>query len=381
MDLVLLKRRKASVVSAVKRVLALFGVGDVGAFYLPGVGSLQNASGEIVESGASDPVGFQLDLSQGAWFSAGAFMGLGDEAYADPNFQSQAEWQAGDWVVAGGVATLVDPAASYALRASDNSPLTAGVWYAVRFTIDREDGLGVRFRDNDASVNYFPFGVGTHNLIVRASGVQSFQLRPNATAGGGTIVVSEFSVKPIPGNHAYQEVTSARPTLASSAGNVSLSFDGVDDWMEVGDLGYTIDENWAASWASSVGANGRFYWSYSSATQGSPRQLSNNMTWNDGASYSAIAPAASGSHVFTVQATDAATANLSGRADGVPGSTITRNGSLSAATLALGTADDSSFNSGPAMDFYGGFWISRTLSADELALPEGHLAERAGVTL
>ena len=72
---------------------------------------------------------------------------------------------------------------------------------------------------------------GTYELIIRATGANGWlQLIATNTS---TFSVDNVSVKEIAGYHAYQETSTARPTLQGSAGDYYLDSDLVDDRLLV----------------------------------------------------------------------------------------------------------------------------------------------------
>ena len=77
--------------------------------------------------------------------------------------------------------------------------------------------------------------VGTHTLVGTAlEGNLGFALR-----GVGDITIDNVIVKEIPGYHAVQSTSTARPVLQGSAGDYYLDFDGVDDRLLVNTSGFT----------------------------------------------------------------------------------------------------------------------------------------------
>lgn len=194
--------------------LSLFAGGEDGAWFEARSGVLQAPNGEPEASETADPVGLALDRKEGAEFSGGAFSGLGVEAHADPSFDDGTDWnQAGDWVVSGGGATIVNPSAGFSLRAFVNN-LVVGRTYLAEVTIGADaSAIGFLLRDSDAGVNYGPFtGVGAHTVIVTASGTSALQIRPGAIQTG-TLTLASFSVQPISGLHAVQATIASRPTM------------------------------------------------------------------------------------------------------------------------------------------------------------------------
>lgn len=383
MDLVLLKRRRASVgTSVLQRVLALFGVGDVGAFYLPGVGSLQNAAGEIVESAVGDPVGFQLDLSQGAGFSGGTFTGLGTEEVTNGGFDTTSAWTtSAQCSIAGGVANIVSSDGSFQ-QVIQSKSLTGGKFYLLTFDVTRLTAGRISFAFTGGGVNLgnVAEAVGPVSVVFFVSTTATSSLS-FFRSGVTDASIDNVSIKEIPGNHAYQEVTAARPTLASSAGNVSLSFDGVDDWMEV-TTGGLLGETWThvGAWNSTPGLR---LFATSQLFQGAPRQFNSDLQWyNSAGSFESIASGDAGvTHVYSIE--QLSTVSLRGRANGVAGATIipaddTGSGMQGLALASQGTGARAN---GMAGDFYGGLWISRSLALSDIELQEALFAGKSGVTL
>jgi hypothetical protein len=170
------------------------------------------------------------------------------------------------------------------------------------------------------------FASGEQGALLIPGPATTFQISDGTTAAGNGDPVGYIADASGNGNHAVQSVGAARPTLRQSGALWYAETDGVDDWLSAGGLGFTIDDAWTSIWASSIGSNGKFYWSYILATAGAPRLIgdSADVGWYDGISYSSLVPASEGNHVFTLNATSGASANLTGRIDGVTESTITK---------------------------------------------------------
>lgn len=228
-----------SSLSPLDKILRLFGVGDTGAVFVPGIGSLTAATKAIDEAGAGDPVGFQLDLSQGAGFSGGAFTGLGSEEVTNGGFDTDSDWTKGSgWTISGGAASF--DAGTGAELIQTGFSFLAGTTYQIEFDMVQTSGAGFRFVVDTSGtfVSQYFNSTARHKLIFSV-GASSSRLRLGAL-GGAVFSIDNISIKEIPGNHVYQLIDAARPTRRASP--VHLEDDGVDDallWTAPADT-YTV---------------------------------------------------------------------------------------------------------------------------------------------
>lgn len=219
--------------SPLQKVLALFGASDAGAVCVPGIGSLTTAAGLVDEAGAGDPVGFQLDLSEGAGFSGGAFTGLGSEELTNGGFDTDSDWNKGaGWTIADGAASF-DAASGAELYQTVG--LSAG-FYEISVTTT---AFGCRVYFNSPGITTSVLlAAGENKVLLRHNG--SYTRVTLLGTGGTSFSVSNVSIKEIPGYHAYQLVDAARPTRRASPAH--LEDDGVDDalsWTAPADT-YTV---------------------------------------------------------------------------------------------------------------------------------------------
>jgi len=189
---------------------------------------LYDQSGDVPASG--DPVGLVLDQSQGAE--------LGAEQCSDPSFDDPVEWhQPGEWVVSGGQATMESPTASYSLKNINGYVGTSG-FYKLTITVS-VNTFSVAIVDylTDALVNdgilVPPGEVGERSVVLWLESNDRVHIRPNSP-DSGVIVITDYSLKKLKGNHATQSVSNYRPTYGEAVdGTRYIEFDGLDDFIEI----------------------------------------------------------------------------------------------------------------------------------------------------
>jgi hypothetical protein len=188
---------------------AWFSAGEKGAAYwiTPDFyGLYQDNLGITPVTAVEQTVGMVLDRRIGAQ--------VGSEQILDPDFNDTSKWtKTTPWSVSGGVATHNGTSADYIYTATE-AP-TVGEWYQVDVVVDSIAGgvISVYLGQTPASYNITVAGTYRFIAICPGTGLK-YALRSN-NAGGGNTVVSRFSAKPLPGNHATQATSGSRPKLTA----------------------------------------------------------------------------------------------------------------------------------------------------------------------
>lgn len=219
-------------------IAALFDAGGgtfyEGAWYDPSdlTTLYQNAAGTTPVTGTGQPVGLMLDKSKGG-------IGATNEL---PSIS------ASNWVPYGSNTVTDEPDGSVLIDYVDNSEgafvriheLYAGILdtsmtHVFRFDAKVSTGaVGVRLNGvaTAALVNVTNTSYQSFELFARSSGSASFAFQALNLAAGESINIRNLSVYQVPGNHATQSTSTARPTLQLDGSSYYLDFDGVDDYMD-----------------------------------------------------------------------------------------------------------------------------------------------------
>ena len=221
--------------------VSLFSSGENGAYFDAATIAtlLQDSAGTTPVTAVGQPIGLLLDQSQGTVDLTG---NLGAETVTNGDFAS------GDltgWddqgnasaVVSGGIATVTHSAAGnwYADRLhSLDDAMVAGKMYRVSYDARAVSGANSLYLVNAATTLLGASLTGTMTTYSKAAFKAvatyfSFLLN----GGAGVYELDNVSVKLIPGNHAQQVTSTARPVLAELSGARYVNFDGVDDDFDV----------------------------------------------------------------------------------------------------------------------------------------------------
>jgi hypothetical protein len=235
----------------------LFANGEQGAWYDPSDLStlFQDSAGTTPVTTAGQPVGLMLDKSQG--------LTLGPELVTNGTFDSDLTgWTSVD----GGAKTqdsgaavinITSGAGSFAGGIRQTLSIQAGKAYEVKADLTKSGGTGkIRLLFDGAEYPYGGVSVNGSESISRiiVASSTSIVVELNALAGGGANnVIGRFdniSVKLLPGNHATQATSAARPTY-------QYVWDGVgplgDELVTNGDFATDSDWNKNSSWTISGG--------------------------------------------------------------------------------------------------------------------------------
>ena len=231
-------------------VNSLFANGEEGAWYDPSDLStlFQDSLGTTPVTTAGQPVGLMLDKSKGLVF--------GVEQTTNGTFPTGIA----GWTGQSDVVQSWDPVGAISVeRVSGPSDLSyqayttvVGARYEIKVDVlSTEGGARVAFDNQTAQVagNVTENGVaGSYRAIIVANH-STMYLHLACRSNGNTNVYDNISVRELPGNHATQATSAARPTYQTSAGLHWLAFDGVDDALAGGSIVLKL------GWYSCLGLN------------------------------------------------------------------------------------------------------------------------------
>lgn len=179
----------------------------------------QDSAGLTPVTAVEQPVGLALDKRLGAI--------AGPELLVNGNFDTDTDWAKGTgWSISGGRAIHTGATADYLKQ----SVTTTGMWYECRIDVAVANGSNFpQVYLGDAPAVASPVAPGVYTYRGRAPG----SLLGFAIRGVGACEVNSFSVKQLPGNHASQPTTAAKPKLRLDGANYYNYFDRVDDHLTV----------------------------------------------------------------------------------------------------------------------------------------------------
>jgi hypothetical protein len=163
---------------------------------------------------------------------------LGSELVVNGDFSSATGWSTINVTIASGVATITGNPSLFRSMTT-----VAGVTYCVSITVAGLTGgsLWLRFTGGTA-ISSGTFGNGTHQFLLRSNGNTTLLIEQvSGTITAGTI--DNVSVRELPGHHATQATSGARPALHQEAGGqYYLAFDGTDDILSTGNIDFTATD-------------------------------------------------------------------------------------------------------------------------------------------
>ena len=205
----------------------LFALGEDGAWYEAfDISTLfQDSTGTTPVTAASDPVGLMLDKSQGAL--AGLGSDIGDE------FTGTWATQNNGASVTGGDCLLVGlGVGGNPLAEKDDLVWLSGKFYLIEFEVSSISSGAVKcaVRNNANTADLAAFdnvsATGTYSFLVVPDGT-GCPFRFSGTTNSTNATVSNYTIRELPGNHALQSVSAARPTYET--GPARLTMDKIDD--------------------------------------------------------------------------------------------------------------------------------------------------------
>ena len=191
-----------------QEIVALFENGEVGAWYDPSDSTtvFQDAAGRTPAT-VGDPVGLILDKSKG--------LTLGAEAVTNGTFDTDTDWNKGPgWSISGGVASFATTGGTSNL---DQICLVIGKTYQISWDQTTASGVMVVFAGVSSPVSSFG-GTQRYTIRVEAKGNTRLYFQAQPTFSGS---IDNVTVKELPGNHATQTISSARPILQQSGATAS----------------------------------------------------------------------------------------------------------------------------------------------------------------
>jgi hypothetical protein len=344
-------------------IAALFSSGEEGAWYDPSdlTTLYQDANGFTPVTGTGQPVGLMLDKSKG--------LTLGSELFSD--FATEGLWTDngnGSWSITSAAST------------TDLRSTTLGVTgkrYRIEITFAVSSGLVAVY-----PLNTTPYSVSsgqTKVVFTEANyGVISDQLWIRA-ATGTTATVSNISVKELPGNHATQSTSTARPTLQLSGSSYYLDFDGADDRISTATL-TSQSQPFTMATASRLDAVPTAFYLVD-GPDGAARVIHYGFSDNTQVYAGSAVVLGSTSSVLGTQSrvwfSHFNTTDSTVRVDGADVATSANVGTGSWEGIKIGARTSTNadrFNGG----FYGLIFVNRTLDPDEITNVESYLADKTG---
>ncbi len=193
--------------------LSLFANGEQGVWYDPSDFStlFQDAAGTTPVTAVEQPVGLVLDKSKG--------LVLGSEA--SPALSAYQTELTGTWTASGANYAFTDTVGGQ-VRPGVGWPsisLTPG-WYRVVVVVASITGATqIRMDGIGASDQLLTTGTNTRTVLVTVNSRPRLRLEDTSTTVGDGFAITSVSVRELPGNHAFQSTSTARPVLS---GRVNL---------------------------------------------------------------------------------------------------------------------------------------------------------------
>lgn len=184
----------------------LFSQNEQGTFLDPSTyisgGVYQDANGITACGSPGDLVGLVLDQRQGALTQLGA------DLVSNGSFATDTVWTKGaNWTIGSGVATKTGGAANNLTQTISS---TAAAWYRVSLDVTRSAGT-LTVSLGTSGTTYAITATGSYTFFILAgSGTQTLTLAGDSSFDG---TVDNVVVRNVPGNHAYQSTSGARPVL------------------------------------------------------------------------------------------------------------------------------------------------------------------------
>ena len=360
--------------------IALFASGEEGAWYDPSDMStmFQDVAGTTPVTAAGQPVGLILDKSKGLTLGAELITTAPNNGttYSFDTYTTD-----GLLITAASTNTSKLAGAYWDL----GSLLPANTWVKLTITVSVSPGSLVPkivFVGNQTGAggylsNVHTLTTGTHTVFLKTTGSTRY-LQIGTGNGLFDFSVSSISAKELPGNHATQSTSAARPVLQTSGGLWYLDFDGADDWMRATFASNQLQPNTiAAAFKFDQGSRLEFLMDGIGSYRNTIYKVSTKLGLYAGLGIFDPTNAGTIEHV-AVGHLNTTSSDL--RVDGT--SVITGNtGSSQWNGVTLGanaSTPASAFVDGRIYSFVG---VNRTLTAGEIDALESYLATKSGVTL
>jgi hypothetical protein len=188
----------------------LFALAEPGVWFDPSPLTCFTDTAGTTPAAVGQSVALMLDKSRGATVK------LGDELVTNGGFAANTDWTTGTgWAIGSGVATKT---AGTAAVLSQAVVLTTGRAYELTYTLTRTAGTLTPRITGGTTVNFTARTAGgTFTQIVSAvTGNTTLEFSADASFAG---TIDNVTVKELTGNHAQQDITASRPTLARVPAN------------------------------------------------------------------------------------------------------------------------------------------------------------------
>jgi hypothetical protein len=208
----------------------LFAAGEQGVWFEPSPTTCFTDTAGTTPAQVGQAVALMLDKSRG--------LELGPELVTNGTFDTDTNWTKGTgWTISGGIASATTTG-SVADLTSTAFPVTVGKTYLIEADVVVSAGSVLIRQFNPSVATLFSTSSGRLSLKVLAT---TSLIQVSARANTNTIAtLDNFSCKELPGNHATQSITSARPILRQAGtGEFYLEFDGIDDSMSTPSIDFT----------------------------------------------------------------------------------------------------------------------------------------------
>ena len=165
----------------------------------------QDAAGTTPVTGTGQPVGLMLDKSKG--------LTLGSELVTNGTFDTAADWTLGTgWSIGSGIATKSPGTGS---NLQQTYSFVVGKWYKLTFDVLRRDNGAMQIQIGGGTAlsvtGFVSWSTGTHSVYFTPnSGNNLLRFIAGSTFDAD---IDNVSLKELPGNHATQSTSTARPTL------------------------------------------------------------------------------------------------------------------------------------------------------------------------
>ena len=212
-------------------ILALFANGEEGALYYfteDFAGLYQDAVGTTPVTAVGQPVGLMLDRRFG--------LARGPEEIDNWDFRNGgAGWNTGANVTVSTAGAKFDSTPGGGGAVATGLTLVPGAVYELIVSVEYVTAGAFRVYVGGTTTTFV--GAGERRFLLAAGAGSATGV---AASGTTTALITSVSLRELPGNHASQTTTTARPTLRS--GPLRIDYDGVDDYLRTvfPDLGSAV---------------------------------------------------------------------------------------------------------------------------------------------